>query len=406
MDDELMAEMLFAEIDVDGSGTLDRGEVATMAKKLGTPLSEEALDEAMATMDADGNGSVDFNEFYAWLQQLKASGVGGGDSGWARIAALRAEYYFQSIKGDGSEEAVWEEMTRLERQEEEGEVREKARAEKAALLAAGPGQRLEAKRAQQRTLQPGSSSIGVALRAGRDMDGRPVRRGRGYYGGGCGGDGGAGGLGLPIPHRRSGQALDKPRFGRRSPAPKGKPGQAGSPSRPTNYWYPTQQEGYVDPGSLGRQPVLLRHLARAAASRQEQQLQQLQQRTHRSPPARGMWGGGGAGWVGSGSPPQQAATATATATATAAAAAATGSAQRGPSAEPAMLLAAAMAHSPEDHNIQGGGLPQQLRRSPPSRQPPKQQHQQRSPSRGGLMLPPEASPTKGEWLSGGLSPSF
>jgi Ca2+-binding EF-hand superfamily protein len=65
MDDEMMADLLFQEIDVDGSGTLDREEVALCAKKLGAPLSEEALEAAMQTMDADGNGSVDFDEFFS-----------------------------------------------------------------------------------------------------------------------------------------------------------------------------------------------------------------------------------------------------------------------------------------------------------------------------------------------------
>ena len=57
LDDETMAELLFQEIDVDGSGTLDWGEIDALAKQLGQPLSEEELTAAMLEMDEDGNGT-------------------------------------------------------------------------------------------------------------------------------------------------------------------------------------------------------------------------------------------------------------------------------------------------------------------------------------------------------------
>jgi hypothetical protein len=130
--EELCAELLFAEIDVDGSGTLDRDEIATMAKQLGSPLSESALDEAMAEMDLDGSGEVDFEEFYAWFQRLQAGGQGAqghGATGWALVAQLRAEYFFQSIKGDGSERALGKQLDRLEaRMTHADELEQKRRA--------------------------------------------------------------------------------------------------------------------------------------------------------------------------------------------------------------------------------------------------------------------------------------
>ena len=57
LDDDTMAELLFQEIDVDGSGTLDWGEIDALAKQLGKPLSEEELTAAMKEMDEDGNGT-------------------------------------------------------------------------------------------------------------------------------------------------------------------------------------------------------------------------------------------------------------------------------------------------------------------------------------------------------------
>jgi Ca2+-binding EF-hand superfamily protein len=57
---------LFDRIDVDGSGTLDRNEISMLATKMGRGLKAEELDAAMAAMDKDGNGTVDFDEFYSW----------------------------------------------------------------------------------------------------------------------------------------------------------------------------------------------------------------------------------------------------------------------------------------------------------------------------------------------------
>jgi hypothetical protein len=57
LDDDTMAELLFQEIDTDGSGTLDWGEIDALAKQLGKPLSEEELAAAMQEMDEDGNGT-------------------------------------------------------------------------------------------------------------------------------------------------------------------------------------------------------------------------------------------------------------------------------------------------------------------------------------------------------------
>lgn len=57
---------VFLEIDVDGSGTLDRDEVAVLARRLGHDLTDKQLDRAMSEMDADGDGTVDFEEFKNW----------------------------------------------------------------------------------------------------------------------------------------------------------------------------------------------------------------------------------------------------------------------------------------------------------------------------------------------------
>jgi hypothetical protein len=61
---------MFASIDEDGSGEIDKAELAVLCKKLGRKLNPRELDEAMREMDTDGSGSVDYEEFRAWFNSL------------------------------------------------------------------------------------------------------------------------------------------------------------------------------------------------------------------------------------------------------------------------------------------------------------------------------------------------
>eukprot|EP01047_Picozoa_sp_COSAG01_P060502 COSAG01_NODE_7424_length_3214_cov_2.336116_2_plen_89_part_00 len=47
-----------ASIDKDGSGSIDRTEIAALAVEMGRPMKEWELDEAMRVMDTDGSGEV------------------------------------------------------------------------------------------------------------------------------------------------------------------------------------------------------------------------------------------------------------------------------------------------------------------------------------------------------------
>ena len=78
----------FEDVDEDGSGFLERDEIKRLAHAVGQELGEHELDEAMKEMDADGSGEVDFEEYYAWWQAMKAAqtkaeeeGGGGGAGG-------------------------------------------------------------------------------------------------------------------------------------------------------------------------------------------------------------------------------------------------------------------------------------------------------------------------------------
>ena len=62
---------LFSQIDVDGGGTLDRDEVGELAKGIGLSLDDADLADAMAQMDDDRSGEVDFDEFCTWWAHIK-----------------------------------------------------------------------------------------------------------------------------------------------------------------------------------------------------------------------------------------------------------------------------------------------------------------------------------------------
>lgn len=59
---------LFRQLDVDGSGALDREEVKMLAAAGGKAMSERQLSDAMKQMDKDGSGEIDFEEFAEWWQ--------------------------------------------------------------------------------------------------------------------------------------------------------------------------------------------------------------------------------------------------------------------------------------------------------------------------------------------------
>lgn len=84
---ELMLKQLFNKFDKDGGGSLDREEICALARGIGHKLTPKELDAAMLEMDQDGEGDVDFVEFYTWWQKnkeksdgpLKIDTSGGGE---------------------------------------------------------------------------------------------------------------------------------------------------------------------------------------------------------------------------------------------------------------------------------------------------------------------------------------
>jgi Ca2+-binding EF-hand superfamily protein len=61
----------FAEIDADGSGALDAAELAALFEGLGKPVSVGTLANLLRLSDADGSGTIDYDEFEKIVAQCK-----------------------------------------------------------------------------------------------------------------------------------------------------------------------------------------------------------------------------------------------------------------------------------------------------------------------------------------------
>ena len=61
---------VFAELDTDDSGSLDRSEcdnaAEVLGEKLGFKITQEEMDEAFGQMDIDGDGDIELKEFVVW----------------------------------------------------------------------------------------------------------------------------------------------------------------------------------------------------------------------------------------------------------------------------------------------------------------------------------------------------
>ena len=60
-------EAMLRQLDLNGNGTLDMHEIAHGLTLLGVELSAGELSSVMGVFDNDGNGSIEYEEFYALL---------------------------------------------------------------------------------------------------------------------------------------------------------------------------------------------------------------------------------------------------------------------------------------------------------------------------------------------------
>ena len=104
------AVAMFNTVDADKSGTLEIQEVNKLGAMLGFNFTTAELNAAMADMDKDGSGAVDFQEFYAWFSIRKQRGnpirVGNKMrcvSVHAEVLAIKSRLVGANESGDPSE---------------------------------------------------------------------------------------------------------------------------------------------------------------------------------------------------------------------------------------------------------------------------------------------------------------
>ena len=115
---------MFRSVDVDDSGAIDAEEFAALMREMCVPLDgAPELAEAIATIDADGNGEVDFGEFYAWLHGAQhASHVAGHR---AKMALLRIKLRAGKFVRDLTGKSAWREAKRVQLAKEKNKAYKK-----------------------------------------------------------------------------------------------------------------------------------------------------------------------------------------------------------------------------------------------------------------------------------------
>jgi hypothetical protein len=58
--------LIFEQFDTDKNGHIDREEFVELTKKLGENFDTEQIDKYISDIDLDGNGTIEFEEFYSW----------------------------------------------------------------------------------------------------------------------------------------------------------------------------------------------------------------------------------------------------------------------------------------------------------------------------------------------------
>ena len=97
------------EIDADGDGSIDEGELGALLARMGDGHGRNAA-TLMAEIDTDDDGSIDFEEFCGWLASLDmepwvAEIVWGSIEIWLNATGGAQSEYFGKIKAAPAAEA-------------------------------------------------------------------------------------------------------------------------------------------------------------------------------------------------------------------------------------------------------------------------------------------------------------
>ncbi|XP_065065826.1 troponin C, skeletal muscle-like [Rhopilema esculentum] len=96
---DIVLQSLFKKYDLNHTGYLSSREVRSL---LGHDLrmSENEIDAFSLLMDEDGNNSISYEEFKAWIQDEKKSGLLHDPSGTRYQLLLKAVEYFKQFDAD------------------------------------------------------------------------------------------------------------------------------------------------------------------------------------------------------------------------------------------------------------------------------------------------------------------
>eukprot|EP00931_Biecheleriopsis_adriatica_P093258 TRINITY_DN67000_c0_g1_i1.p1 TRINITY_DN67000_c0_g1~~TRINITY_DN67000_c0_g1_i1.p1 ORF type:complete len:176 (-),score=33.95 TRINITY_DN67000_c0_g1_i1:593-1120(-) len=87
-------QSIFQKWDLDGSGTIERQELATVMFSLSTTMTESDIDNLLQAIDLDGDGVISFDEFLTWLMDPESKQTIGCD-GW--LEDLNLEEVFRPL---------------------------------------------------------------------------------------------------------------------------------------------------------------------------------------------------------------------------------------------------------------------------------------------------------------------